>query len=76
MTEKKTEKPAKKTTAQKFTLIELVNEADVHYPALVMVLAEAGLLEQYYQEAQDYGRLDIKPTITRAQFTKIINKVK
>ena len=36
MTEKKTEKPAKKTTAQKFTLIELVNEADVHYPALIM----------------------------------------
>ena len=46
----KTKKKAadeKKTKEEKFTLVELVQSSDVHYPSLIMDLHRAGLLEQY-----------------------------
>lgn len=62
----------KKETAKKFTLVELVAKSEVHYPSIIMDLHKAGLLQQYEEELEAYGRLDIEPTITEAEFNKII----
>ena len=61
-----------KTSKEKFTLVELVKNSDLHYPLIVMNLSRAGLLEQYEKEDEAQGRLDIKPTITEAEFNKIM----
>lgn len=75
-TKKKTSASKTKTSkkSEKFTLVELVKKSEAHYPSIIMDLAEAGLLEQYYQELEDYGRLDIEPTITIDEFKKIIGE--
>lgn len=70
MTKAKTTK--KKTSEEKFTLVELVQSSDLHYPLIVMNLSRAGLLEQYEKEVEEYGRLDIEPTITLTEFNKIM----
>ena len=57
---------------EKFTLVELVSKSDIHYPSLVMDLHRAGLLQQYEEEVEAQGRIDIEPTITEAEFNKII----
>lgn len=64
----------KKPAEKKFTLIELVEECDEHYPSLIMDLHRAGLLEQYEEEKEAKGRLDIAPTITKAEFEKILGE--
>ena len=62
----------KKTSEEKFTLVELVKNSDLHYPLIVMNLSRAGLLEQYEKEKEAFGRLDIEPTMTEAEFNKIM----
>ena len=62
----------KKSEEEKFTLVELVESSDIHYPSLVMDLHRAGLLEQYKQELEVYGKEDIAPSITEAEFKKIV----
>lgn len=70
MTKKKS--TAKTSTGEKFTLVELVQSSDLHYPLIVMNLSRAGLYEQYEEELNAQGRLDIKPTMTQAEFNKIM----
>lgn len=65
-------KTKKKEEEEKFTLIELVESSNVHYPSLIMDLHRAGLLEQYKEELEAYGRLDIEPTMTQSEFNKIL----
>ena len=67
-------KTKKKSQDEKFTLVELVKASDEPLPSLVMDLHQAGLLEQYHEELEAYGRLDIEPTITKAEFNKIIGE--
>ena len=62
----------KKTSEEKFTLVELIGNSDLHYPLIVMNLSKAGLLEQYEKEKEEFGRLDIEPTMTEAEFYKIM----
>ena len=69
-TKKKT--TTKKTSEKKFTLVELVESSDLHYPLIVMNLSRAGLLEQYENEKEAFGIMDIEPTITEAEFNKIM----
>ena len=67
-----TKTKSKQKTAEKFTLVELVNNSDLHYPLIIMNLSRAGLLEQYENEKEAYGRLDIEPTLTEAEFKKLM----
>ena len=62
----------KNETSEKFTLVELVNNSDMHYPLIIMNLSRAGLLEQYEKEVEAYGILDIEPSMTEAEFNKIM----
>lgn len=61
-----------KTSNEKFTLVELVQSSDLHYPLIIMNLSRAGLYEQYEEELKAQGRLDIKPTLTQNEFNKIM----
>lgn len=61
-----------KTSNEKFTLVELVQSSDLHYPLIIMNLSRAGLYEQYEEELNAQGRLDIKPTLTQNEFNKIM----
>lgn len=72
MTAKTKKKSAKKE--EKYTLIELVASSEAHYPSVIMDLQQAGLLEQYYDELKANGRLDIEPSMTKAEFNKIIGE--
>lgn len=67
-----TKKKKEETSKEKFTLVELVNDSDLHYPLIIMNLSRAGLLEQYETEVEAYGRLDIEPTMTLTEFNKIM----
>lgn len=67
-----TKKKTSKKTSEKFTLVELVSNSDLHYPLIIMNLSRAGLLQQYNEEAEAYGRLDIEPSMTEAEFNKIM----
>lgn len=69
MTRKKQEE---KPSEEKFTLVELVSNSDIHYPLIIMNLSRAGLLQQYEEEKEVLGRLDIEPTITKAEFDKLM----
>ena len=62
----------KTSTGEKFTLVELVSNSNLHYPLIIMNLSRAGLLEQYEEEVKASGRLDIAPTMTEAEFKKIM----
>lgn len=68
MSKKKKDEPAE----EKYTLVELVQSSDVHFPSLVMDLHRAGLLPQYEYELSVQGRLDIEPSITKTEFNKIL----
>ena len=35
-------------------------------------LGKAGLIEQYVDEKSKFGRFDIEPTLTQAEFDKIL----
>lgn len=65
-------KKKKEETSEKFTLVELVANSDLHYPLIIMNLSRAGLLQQYEEEVEVQGRLDIAPTLTEAEFNKIM----
>ena len=69
MTKKKKEE---KSSKEKFTLVELVNNSDIHYPLIIMNLSRAGLLQQYEEEKNVLGRLNIEPTITKEEFDKLM----
>ena len=66
------ESTKKKSSAKKFTLVELVANSDLHYPLIVMNLSRAGLLEQYEYEQEVFGRLDIAPSLTQDEFNKLM----
>lgn len=65
-------KKKKETSDEKFALVELVQSSDVHYPSIIMDLHRAGLLEQYKNELEVYGKEDITPSLTLAEFNKIV----
>ena len=67
-----TKSKKKKETAEKFTLVELVENSDLHYPLIIMNLSRAGLLQQYEEEKEAFGRLDIEPSMTQAEFDKLM----
>jgi len=62
----------KQSSEKKFTLVELVSNSDLHYPLIVMNLSRAGLLEQFEKEKEASGILDIEPSMTEAEFNKIM----
>ena len=74
-TEKKEKKKEKteKPTAEKYTLVELVIACPTDMMWIIYNLSRVGLLEQYRQEAEDYGIKDITPSLTIEEFNKIIN---
>lgn len=59
-------------TSEKFTLVELVENSDLHYPLIIMNLSRAGLLKQYENEKEVLGKEDIAPSITKEEFDKIM----
>ena len=67
-----TKSKKKEETSEKFTLVELVSNSDLHYPLIIMNLSRAGLLEQYEEEKEAYGVEDIAPSMTEAEFNKIM----
>lgn len=62
----------KETSEEKFTLVELVKNSDLHYPLIVMNLSRAGLLQQYEKEVEEEGIFDIEPSMTLTEFNKIM----
>ncbi|WP_407422071.1 hypothetical protein [Methanobrevibacter sp.] len=62
----------KETSEEKFTLVELVKNSDLHYPLIVLNLSHAGLLQQYEKEVEEEGIFDIEPSITLTEFNKIM----
>ncbi|MBR3139705.1 MAG: hypothetical protein IKF11_02405 [Methanobrevibacter sp.] len=67
-----TTKKKQKTSEEKFTLVELVRDSNLHYPLVVMNLSRAGLLQQYEEEVEAEGKFDIEPTMTLTEFNKIM----
>ncbi len=65
-------KSKKKTASEKFTLVELVEKSELHYPLIVMNLSRAGLLKQYKKEKENSGIVDIAPSMTQEEFDKIM----
>lgn len=61
----------KGTSDEKFSLVELVASSDVHYPRIIMNLSKEGLLQQFEEELAVYGKEDIEPSLTEAEFKKI-----
>ncbi|MBR3214805.1 MAG: hypothetical protein IKF79_09900 [Methanosphaera sp.] len=59
------------TSDEKFTLVELVASSDVHYPRIIMNLSKEGLLKQFEEEVSVFGKEDITPSMTEAEFKKI-----
>ena len=68
----KTKKKEETSKEEKFTLVDLVESSDLHYPLIIMNLSRAGLLEQYEKEVEAQGTLDIEPTMTLTEFNKIM----
>lgn len=62
----------KETSDEKFTLVELVASSDVPYPRIIMNLSKEGLLQQFEEEVSVYGKEDIAPSLTEAEFKKIV----
>ena len=62
----------KETSDEKFTLVELVASSDVPYPRIIMNLSKEGLLQQFKEELSVYGKEDILPSLTEAEFKKIV----
>lgn len=67
-----TKKNKEKASEEKFTLVELVNNSDLHYPLIIMNLSRAGLLQQYEEEVKAQGTFDIEPSMTLTEFNKIM----
>ncbi len=54
-------------------LSELVEQSDVPYTTIVLYLANEGLLEQYYSELELRKQYPLEPSITEAEFNRIVN---
>lgn len=73
MTTKKDETKTKNnTTSKKEILYNLVQDSEIEEHKIIGALAKAGLLDQYNDEKVKFGRFDIRPTITKAEFNKIL----
>lgn len=73
MTTKKEETKTKNnTTSKKETLYNLVKDSEIEEHKIIGALAKAGLLDQYNDEKIKIGRFDIEPTLTKAEFNKIL----
>ncbi len=57
------------------TLVELVNESEIHRKDIIILLDRKGYLSQFYEEEDkiDSG-LYVKPTLTEVEFKKIIGE--
>lgn len=62
----------KKRTNNKKTLKELVEESNIHYPKIILMLSANNLLKQYEYElhTNEY----VKPSMTESEFKKIIGE--
>lgn len=62
----------KKRNNNKKTLKELVEESNIHYPKIILMLSANNLLKQYEYElhTNEY----VKPTMTESEFKKIIGE--
>lgn len=78
MTKKKESKEeiSKKTNTKKELLIELVNNSTEDLYVIIGALTYAGLISQYEYEKENYKVLDLKPSLTNEEFTKIIKNFK
>ncbi|WP_458454183.1 hypothetical protein [Methanobrevibacter sp.] len=73
MTTKKEETKTKNnTTSKKEILYNLVKDSEIEEHKIIGALAKAGLLDQYNDEKIKIGRFDIEPTLTKAEFNKIL----
>ncbi len=70
MTKKSEEKT--KNNSPKKILYELVKESEIEEHKIMGALAKAGLIEQYKDEKTKFNRFDIEPTLTQAEFDKIL----
>ncbi len=73
MTKKDTKKTTSKKKAEKYALIDLIQQSQTPYPQIMMNLHKEGLVQQYEQEQElkAYG-CPIKPTLTLEEFKKIV----
>ncbi len=72
MTKKSEEKTKKENNSPKKILYELVEESKIEEHKIMGALGKAGLIEQYVDEKIKFGRFDIEPTLTQAEFDKIL----
>ena len=72
MTKKSEEKTKKENNSPKKILYELVEESKIEEHKIMGALGKAGLIEQYVDEKSKFGRFDIEPSLTQAEFDKIL----
>jgi len=72
MTKKSEEKTKKENNSSKKILYELVQESELEEHKIIGALGKAGLINQYETEKVKYNRFDIEPTLTQAEFDKIL----
>lgn len=72
MTKKAEEKTKKENNSPKKILYELVQESEIEEHKIMGALGKAGLIEQYNDEKIKFDRFDIEPTLTQAEFDKIL----
>ncbi len=72
MTKKSEEKTKKENNSPKKILYELVEESKIEEHKIMGALGKAGLIEQYENEKLKYNRFNIEPTLTQAEFDKIL----
>ena len=61
-----------KNRIKKEILYNLVQDSEIEEHKIIGALAKAGLLDQYNNEKVKIGRFDVDPTITKAEFNKIL----
>lgn len=72
MTKKSEEKIKNESNSPRRILYELINESEIEEHKIMGALGKAGLIEQYENEKLKYNRFDIEPTLTQAEFDKIL----
>lgn len=73
MTNKKDETKTKNNIpSKKEILYNLVQDSEIEEHKIIGALAKAGLLDQYNNEKAKIGRFDVEPSITKAEFNKIL----
>lgn len=68
----KNNKETKKKEEEKQVLIELVHKSKYKNHTIIGALSKAGLLKQYEEEINMYGKLNIPATITESELQRII----